>query len=146
MDAGGLSREWMALLMKNVFSNDDIPTAKIVEERFVMRIDHVSPKDDDQETIKYFRDTSMNTRSFVNMFMFIRSHFLIPSLTPNGYLPNPALNYHQNYINDNELPKCASDAISQNYQFVGRLIGRAIFDGIPLGVHFNPLLYDLTLD
>ena len=106
----------------------------------------MSPKDDDQETIKYFRDTSMNTRSFVNMFMFIRSHFLIPSLTPNGYLPNPALNYHQNYINDNELPKCASDAISQNYQFVGRLIGRAIFDGIPLGVHFNPLLYDLTPD
>lgn len=130
----------MALLMKSVFSNDEPQNNKIVEERFVMRIDHVSPKDDDQETIKYFRDASMNTRSFVNMFMFVLSISFIFSLTPNGYLPNPALNYHQNSIDDLEHPQCASEAISQNYQFVGRLIGRAIFDGIPLGVHFNPLL------
>lgn len=136
----------MALLMKSVFSNDEPPKGKVMEERFVMRIDHVSPKDDDQETIKYFRDASMNTRSFVNMFMFMQSCFFHCSLTPNGYLPNPALNYHQNYIDDLQQPKCASEAISQNYQFVGRLIGRAIFDGIPLGVHFNPLLYEFTKD
>ena len=89
MDAGGLSREWMALLMKSVFSNDEPPKGKVMEERFVMRIDHVSPKDDDQETIKYFRDASMNTRSFVNMFMFMQSCFFIVVLRQMAIFPTP---------------------------------------------------------
>ena len=128
MDAGGLSREWMALLMRSVFTNEGDPVDSRTEERFVMRIDHLSPRNEEQENIKYYKDISMNHRSITF------------SYTPNGYLPNPAFNYSQAEINDNEVPKCASEPFSQNYQFVGRLIGRAVFDGIPLGIHLNPLM------
>ena len=75
------------------------------------------------------------------------------SFTPDGYLPNPSVNYPpphpdaQGHLRRTSLdmetaPECLSEAISQNYQFVGRLIGRALFDGIPLGIHLNPLLYE----
>lgn len=37
-------------------------------------------------------------------------------------------------------PRCASTAVSQNLRFIGRLIGRAVFDGIPLGVPLHPLV------
>ena len=37
-------------------------------------------------------------------------------------------------------PRCASAAVSQNLRFIGRLIGRAVFDGIPLGVPLHPLV------
>ena len=66
------------------------------------------------------------------------------SFTPQGYLPNPLLNYS---IKDTEVsldmeqqPNCISEAINRDYQFVGRLIGRALFDGIPLGISLNPLM------
>lgn len=66
------------------------------------------------------------------------------SFTPQGYLPNPLLNYS---IKDREIsldveqqPNCISEAINRDYQFVGRLIGRALFDGIPLGISLNPLM------
>lgn len=37
-------------------------------------------------------------------------------------------------------PRCASTAVSQNLRFIGRLIGRAVFDGIPLGIPLHPLV------
>ena len=39
-----------------------------------------------------------------------------------------------------QQPNCISEAINRDYQFVGRLIGRALFDGIPLGISLNPLM------
>ena len=37
-------------------------------------------------------------------------------------------------------PRCASTAVSQNLRFIGRLIGLAVFDGIPLGIPLHPLV------
>ena len=59
----------MALLMRNVFTNEGDQADSKTEERFVMRIDHLSPRNEEQENIKYFKDISMNHRSFANMFM-----------------------------------------------------------------------------
>lgn len=72
------------------------------------------------------------------------------SYTPRGYLPNPIHNYSHRLLTDhtrkysldaNLEAACASEGLSRNYQFVGRLIGRAIFDGIPLGITLNPLMF-----
>lgn len=107
-----------------------------------MRIDHSSPRDDSAENIRYFHDYSLSPRSFTSMFIY----------TSHGYLPNPEVNYpppsiepdgskRRDSLDMETSPHCASEGIERNYQFVGRLIGRAIFDGIPLGVSLNPLMY-----
>ena len=78
---------------------------------------------------------------------------LIRRYTAEGYLPNPSVNYpppHRNKegytqresLDKDSIPQCLSEGISQNFQFVGRLIGRALFDGIPLGIRLNPLMYE----
>lgn len=75
---------------------------------------------------------------------------IIISYTPRGYLPNPIHNFSHRLLSDhtrkysldaNLEAACASEGISRNYQFIGRLIGRAIFDGIPLGITLNPLMF-----
>ena len=77
---------------------------------------------------------------------------LIRRYTAEGYLPNPSVNYppplrdkegysRRESLDIDSIPQGLSDGIAQNFQFVGRLIGRALFDGIPLGIRLNPLMY-----
>ena len=79
---------------------------------------------------------------------------LIQRYTAEGYLPNPSVNYpppirdkrgysRRESLDIDSVPQCLSEGIAQNFQFVGRLIGRALFDGIPLGIRLNPLMYEL---
>lgn len=140
----------MALLVKNVFSIDDSEDMNRQEDRFVMRIDHDSSARGASDSIRYYHDYAMTPSSFASLFMY-SYHSVTISYTPNGYLPNPAFNYPPPPVDsqgrslreslDVEIsPHCSTEGTSRNYQFVGRLIGRAIFDGIPLGITLNPLM------
>lgn len=143
MDAGGLSREWMTLLMKNIFSTEDAtPSPDEDEERFVMRIDHLTPtSDESRSNVKYYKDDSLSCHHISDLFVHALLSAMTNRYTSHGYLPNPLVNYdlRQKQL-DNGEARCVSDRVAQNLHFIGRLIGRAVFDGIPLGVHLNPLL------
>lgn len=140
----------MALLVKNVFSIDENDDSDNQEDRFVMRIDHDSSTGGASDNIRYYHDYAMTPGSFASLFMYLYRS-LITSYTPNGYLPNPVFNYppppvdslgrrHRESLDVETSPHCSTEGTSRNYQFVGRLIGRAIFDGIPLGITLNPLM------
>ena len=140
----------MALLVKSVFSVDESDDANHQEDRFVMRIDHDSSAGGASDNVRYYHDYAMTPSSFVSLFTYSYRSMTI-SYTPNGYLPNPAFNYppppvdslghrHRESLDVESSPHCSTEGTSRNYQFVGRLIGRAIFDGIPLGITLNPLM------
>lgn len=184
MDAGGLSREWMTLLVRSIFSREAPPSLEDDEARFVMRIDHLTPSEDARSNVKYFKDDKLSTRHISSLFLWACRAALTRRFTPCGYLPDPAVNYDLNqfpsaaalpcsrsnafpeatspdpaagatagatasatanaaadlaYLEKGE-PRCASTAVSQNLRFIGRLIGRAVFDGIPLGIPLHPLV------
>ena len=98
MDAGGLSREWMDLLIRNVFALDNSTSKneeddknadndkrkktgmqqrgsmtenevrEEEEERFVMRIDHANTQQQ-HDNIHYYHDISLSPDTFGYMFM-----------------------------------------------------------------------------
>ena len=149
MDAGGLSREWMNLLIHAIFQGKETDLIIENEDRYVMRIDHVTPDAISNENVRYFRDTTVHSEDFKELFMF-ESGTLTISFTNHGYLPNPLYNYSHSLLSnqcvdysldEDTEPNCTSESINRNYHFVGRLIGRALFDGIPLGIPLNPLMY-----
>lgn len=79
VDAGGLSREWMCLLIQSIFQSshqssnetDDIEE----EERYVMRIDHdlsSSTRElQEENAIQYYHDKSLNVKEFQYLFMLV---------------------------------------------------------------------------
>ena len=228
MDAGGLSREWMTLLVRSIFSREAPPSLEDDEARFVMRIDHLTPSEDARSNVKYFKDDKLSTRHISSLFLWACRAALTRRFTPCGYLPDPAVNYDLNQFPsaaalpcsrsnaspeatladpaagattsattsatasattsattsatasattsatagatasattsatagatatatatatanaaadlaclEKGEPRCASTAVSQNLRFIGRLIGRAVFDGIPLGIPLHPLV------
>lgn len=184
MDAGGLSREWMTLLVRSIFSREAPPSLEDDEARFVMRIDHLTPSEDTRSNVKYFKDDKLSARHISSLFLWACRAALTRRFTPCGYLPDPAVNYDLNQFPsaaalpcsrsnafpeaaladpaagatasatasatanaaadlaclEKGEPRCASTAVSQNLRFIGRLIGRAVFDGIPLGIPLHPLV------
>ena len=200
MDAGGLSREWMTLLVRSIFSREAPPSLEDDEARFVMRIDHLTPSEDARNNVKYFKDDKLSTRHISSLFLWACRAALTRRFTPCGYLPDPAVNYDLDQFPsaaalpcsrsnafpeatspdpaagatasattsattsatpnptanaaanatanaaadlaclEKGEPRCASTAVSQNLRFIGRLIGRAVFDGIPLGIPLHPLV------
>lgn len=184
MDAGGLSREWMTLLVRSIFSREAPPSLEDDEARFVMRIDHLTPSEDARSNVKYFKDDKLSARHISSLFLWACRAALTRRFTPCGYLPDPAVNYDLDQFPsaaalpcsrsnaspeatsaeaaadpaasatasatanaaadlaglEKGEPRCASTAVSQNLRFIGRLIGRAVFDGIPLGIPLHPLV------
>ena len=133
----------MTLLMKDIFSTEDTPSSPDEDdERFVMRIDHLTPtSDESRSNVKYYKDDGLSCHHISDLFMHGLLWRMTVRYTSNGYLPNPLMNYdlRQKQL-DNGEARCVSERVAQNLHFIGRLIGRAVFDGIPLGVHLNPLL------
>ena len=111
----------MTLLMKNIFSTEDAtPSPDEDEERFVMRIDHLTPtSDESRSNVKYYKDDSLSCHHISDLFVHALLSAMTNRYTSHGYLPNPLVNYD----------------LRQK-----QLDNGAVFDGIPLGVHLNPLL------
>lgn len=64
----------MSLLIHSIFQNhqeeffDD-------EERFVMRIDHTTPRSAaDDNTIRYFKDNNLHSKDFRDLFVYDMNH------------------------------------------------------------------------
>lgn len=77
MDAGGLSREWMNLLVHSIFQPHQTDLIVEDEDRYVMRIDHVTPTSSaDENNIRYFKDTSIHSKDFRDLFMYSRNELV----------------------------------------------------------------------